>query len=181
METTKTSNKTRQVGAMNCEGHAVVLTQPLPSLAAGQVLVQVHASLISAGTELVQARRLRVEDTHEPSDPTPFGYQAAGIVQAVSDDVTQHRPGDRVLCMGAGYALHSDYAVVPQNLCFTLPDDLPFDRAVYAVLGATAMHAIQRGGTALGEYLLVAGLGIVGQLAGQLGKLSGMQVMGWDL
>ena len=48
------------------------------------------------------------------------------------------------------------------------------------MLAATALHALRRGKPEFGEYAVVIGLGIVGQIAGQLYKLAGNFVIGWD-
>ena len=82
--------------------------------------------------------------------------------------------------MGGGYAMHTDYAVVPKNLCAKLPDGLDYECGAYGHLAMTSLNAIRRAQVQIGEYLLVVGLGIVGQLAGQLARLNGTYVMGWD-
>ncbi len=175
----------RRVGALDATGHAVVIEQPIPPVKPGQVLVKVHASLISPGTELAQARQNRAAGVKDkgslPGAAQPFGYQNAGVIEALGDGVSQHTVGDRVACIGAGHALHSDYVVVPQNLCAKLPDNVTYEQGAYTMLACTALQAIRRGGTALGEYLLVVGLGVIGQFTGQFGLLSGMRVAGWDM
>ncbi|MFA6104180.1 MAG: hypothetical protein WCV67_14440 [Victivallaceae bacterium] len=48
----------------------------------------------------------------------------------------------------------------------------------YACLGATSLQAIRRTVPELGEYGIVLGLGIVGNLAAQLAQLSDARVIG---
>ena len=172
---------TRQIGALDGTGHGCVIAQEIPPLKQGVVLVKVHASLISAGTELSGAKVNRRKPDAEPGEPRPFGYQNAGEVLEVGEGVTDFGPGDRVACMGGGCAQHANYAVVPKNLCARLPDDVSYEEGAFGHLAVTALNAIRRGGTELGEYLLVVGLGVVGQIAAQLGQLGGMVVMGWDM
>lgn len=174
------SERTRQVGAIDSSGHGCVITQEMPSVGKGTVLVEVYSSLISPGTELSSARAARLNPPVESSVPTPFGYQNAGIVIEVGEGVNDFKPGDRVACMGAGYAQHTDYAVVPKNLCALIPDNVDFKEAAFAHLAMTSLQAIRRGQPELGEYLLVVGLGLVGQMAARLGQIAGMYVMGWD-
>ena len=81
--------------------------------------------------------------------------------------------------MGSG-ALHTDLAVVPQNLCFALPSRVSFQEGAYCHLGGTALQAVRRGRPELGEYVVVVGMGLVGQLSAQLVGLSGASVMAWD-
>ena len=69
--------------------------------------------------------------------------------------------------MGGGYALHATYACVPHNLCAKIPDNVSAEEAASIHLAATALHAVQRGRIRIGENVVVAGLGIVGQFACQ--------------
>ena len=173
--------KERCVGALNGAGHGCVITEEIPELKKGQILVKVHASAISPGTELNEAKKIRTGDAPESGDTHGFGYQNAGEVLGVAEGVVGLKPGDRVACMGAGYAQHTDYAVTPQNLCALLPDSVSYEAGAMAHLAITALHAIRRGEAVLGENLLVVGLGLVGQMAARLGQLAGMYVMGWDM
>ena len=173
--------KTRLIGALDCTGRGVVLEQEVPPLTKGHILVKVHASLISAGTELSKAKTDRKAEDPEKTDPRPFGYQNAGEVLEVGEGVRQFKPGDRVACMGGDGARHTNYAVVAQNLCALMPGGVSYEEAAYCHLAMTSLNAIRRGGTALGEYCVIVGLGVVGQIAGRLAQLGGMYVMGWDL
>ncbi|MDH7568983.1 MAG: zinc-binding alcohol dehydrogenase, partial [Armatimonadota bacterium] len=101
-------------------------------------------------------------------------------VVSVGEGVTRFRPGQRVGCIGAGYAQHATVAVVPQNLCIELPDEVSFADAAFLMLSATALHAIRRAAPEIGEHFLVVGLGPVGQLACQWARVAGTHVMAWD-
>jgi len=170
----------RHVAALDATGHGRLITEAVPQLKEGTILVQVHASLISPGTELSGAARARKTPSASPGAPRTFGYQNAGHVLEVGAGVTEFKPGDRVACIGAGYAQHANYAVVPKNLCARLPDNVSFEEGAFAHLAMTALHAIRRGQPELGEHLVVVGLGLVGQLAARIGQLAGMFVMGWE-
>lgn len=158
-----------------------MISEDIPPLQKGWVLVKVRASLISPGTELRAAKEARRSGVSDPGTPSPFGYQNAGEVLEVGDGVTEFKAGDRVACMGGGKALHANYAVVPKNLCAVLPENVGFEEGAFAHLAMTSLHAIRRGEPQLGEYLVVVGLGLVGQMAASLGRLAGMYVMGWDM
>lgn len=172
-------NKRRRTAAMLQNGHARIIEENVPELAGGEIVVEVHASLLSPGTELAAARQHRHQKQEDKSILRTFGYQNAGTVIAVGGSVERFKIGHRVACMGPG-ALHTDIAVVPQNLAVHLPDNVSFEEGAYCHLAATALHAIHRGKPCLGEHLLVVGAGLVGQLAGQLACLSGANVTMWD-
>lgn len=172
----------RLVAVKRGDGKIRVVEQDMPDMAGGTVLVKVGASLVSPGTELGGWHSFANQKTHpEPIKERPFGYSNSGIVIEAAAGASEFKPGDRVACIGAGYALHSDYAVVPHNLCVPLPDNVSFEQGAYAMLFATAMHTLRRGEPEFGEYVCVAGLGIVGLLTARLYQLAGNYVIGWDI
>jgi predicted dehydrogenase/threonine dehydrogenase-like Zn-dependent dehydrogenase len=192
-------------------GRPFVGEVPVPALQKGRVLVRTVASLISAGTEraavelvskgLVQEARQRpdlvkavvakvksegllntfasVRDKMAASQS--LGYSAAGIVEAVAEDVTEFRAGDRVACAGVGFASHAEVLSVPKNLCVHLPEGVSFESGAYGTLGAIALQGVRLAEPTLGESVVVIGLGLVGQLTVQLLKANGCRVFGLDL
>lgn len=171
--------ETGRVAVLDGSGEILVEERTVPEPDAGEVLVDVEASLLSPGTEtsMIASRR----ETPEERAPFPIGYQSAGVVAATGDGVTDLAPGDRVACMGSGYAPHADYGAVPRNLCVELPDGVSFEEGAFCHLGATALHALRRGDVEFGEHVAVLGLGIVGQLTARLAQLAGCHVLGTDL
>lgn len=175
--------KKRKVATVCGDGHIRLIEQDVPELKPGGILVEVHASLVSPGTELGGWRafsRKRLEPDRD-AQPRPFGYSNAGVVLEPGQGVTEFKPGDRVACIGAGHALHTDYAVIPHNLCASLPDALSFVQGSYAHLSATALQCLRRGQPEFGERVAVIGLGVLGQLTAQLYQLAGNFVVGWDI
>jgi len=167
------------------DGHIGLIEEYIPKVRPGTVLVEVHNSLISPGTELSGWRRFREQlESHHSSnskvEPKPFGYSNAGIILEKGKGVEEFSVGDRVACIGMNYALHTNYAVVPQNLCTPLPEEVNFAQGSYAMLAATALNALRRGQPEFGEYAAVAGLGLVGQLTAMFYQLSGNFVIGWS-
>jgi len=169
----------RKVGSIDGSGRATCLEQEVSDLQAGQIGVTVWASLISPGTELGGLPQRR-KDPDPGQKPRVFGYANAGVVEEVGAGVAQFEVGQQVACMGGGYALHSDYARVPQNLCVPMPEGVSFEEAAFAHLAATGLHAVRRTGPLFGENGMVMGLGLVGQLSAQFAQLSGCHVMGVD-
>ncbi|MGZ5261855.1 MAG: bi-domain-containing oxidoreductase, partial [Burkholderiales bacterium] len=115
--------------------------------------------------------------------PLALGYSSAETVIAVADDVTHLRPGDRVACAGAGYAVHAEFACVPRLLVAKIPGEASasFDEAAFTTLGAVALHGIRTAEAKLGDIIAVIGLGLLGQLTVQLLKAAGCRVLGFDL
>ncbi|MCH6256590.1 hypothetical protein MLD52_08540 [Puniceicoccaceae bacterium K14] len=183
----------RRIVALKGDGSFKIEETDIPDLDAGMVLIEVKASLISPGSELKGASKQGrhaaggwrvLRDLQLNPDPDlnrrGFGYSNTGIVVAVGENVTTVQPGDRVAAVGVRYAQHATYTVVPQNLVVGLPDEVSFERGSYAMLLATAMQAVRRAKPELGEYVAVAGLGLVGLLTARLFQLAGCYVIGWD-
>lgn len=174
--------KRRKVAARCGDGHIRLIEEDVPALKPESIAVEVHASLVSPGSEVGGWRGL-AENRKSPDDgkePRPFGYSNAGVILEVSDGVTRFNPGDRVACVGNGFAQHTDTAVVPHNLAVHLPDNVSYAEGSYAMLMGTALHALRRAALGFGESYAVVGLGLVGQLAAQLHRLAGNPVIGWD-
>jgi predicted dehydrogenase/threonine dehydrogenase-like Zn-dependent dehydrogenase len=133
-------------------GDLTVVEVPAPQLLPGCVLVQVAASLVSAGTERASAefaskslfakakarpdlvrevisklRRDGLASTWQTvrsrlDQPQSVGYSSAGVVVALGDGIIDIDVGDRVACAGAGYAVHAEFACVPRMLVAKIPE-----------------------------------------------------------
>ncbi len=172
-------SKTRKVVMKSNAGQILTVEQETPTPKPGQLLIEVHASLVSPGTELGGMKRRR-ENPGDATQQRPFGYTNAGVVIGKEGDCDEFEIGDRVAGMGGGYALHATYACVPHNLCAKIPDNVKYEEAASIHLAATALHAVQRGRIRIGENVVVVGLGIVGQFACQIAKTAGAYVIGLD-
>ena len=184
---------------------------PAPLVTPGSVLIKVVNSCISAGTELsgvtgsgislikraldqpenikkvlnmvrsdgIVRTYAKVMGKLETGSPT--GYSISGVVLAVGEGVTDIHPGDRVAAAGAGIANHAEYVDVPRNLVMRTPDGLDFKQASTVTLGGIAMQGVRRAQAAFGEFVVVFGAGILGQLALQMLVASGLRVIAVDL
>jgi NADPH:quinone reductase-like Zn-dependent oxidoreductase len=85
----------------------------------GEILIKVAAFGLNFAD--VMARRGMYKEA--PPLPAVLGYDVAGTVEAVSDDVTNVKPGDRVTAMTrfGGYA---EYAVTKASAAAVIPDNL---------------------------------------------------------
>lgn len=184
---------------------------PTPKVNPGNVLIQVVNSCISAGTELTSvantkkslitraleqpeqvkavfdfAKNNGIEKTIEKIKGQidigkPTGYSIAGIVIAVGEDVKEFEIGDRVAAAGAGLANHAAFVDIPENLVMKMPNDMSFELASTVTLGGIAMQGVRRCELQLGETCVIVGAGILGLLALQMLKLSGIRTIVTDL
>lgn len=184
---------------------------PAPCVEPGTILVRVHTSCISIGTELsglaqsattLWARAWRqpekvkqvlrmaasqgVSATRDLIEGKltagePTGYSAAGIVLEVGAGIDDIKPGDRVACAGAQCAHHAEVIRVPRNLAAPIPPGVGFESASTVTLGAIALQGVRRARPTLGESFVVVGLGSLGQLTVQLLRANGCRVIGTDL
>ena len=107
--------KKRMTAVIAGDGTLRCVKEEIPELKEHEVLVKVHASLISPGTEMAAAKKRR-ENPDEKAEAIRFGYSNAGEIIKVRGDVKGLKVGMRVAAMGAGMALHSNYACAPVNL-----------------------------------------------------------------
>jgi len=191
-------------------GVAYTSEVPVPRLENNEILVKLHISCLSIGTELsglrgsaapiwkkalaqpekaITALKMagdiglrRTWSLIEEKKEAEYvtGYSAAGVVVAVGSDIKDLVIGDRVACAGAQYAYHAEYIRVVRNLCVPLPEGLDFDAASTVTLGAIALQGVRRAQPTLGETFVVVGLGILGQLAAQMLRANGCRVIGMD-
>ena len=109
------------------------------------------------------------------------GYSVSGEVVAVGAGVDDFKVGDLVSAGGAGFALHAEYVVVPKNLVVHVPEGLNMAYASIGTVGSIAMHGVRRADLRLGEYGVVVGCGLMGLLAIQMLKASGVKVACTDV
>ncbi len=77
--------------------------------------------------------------------------------------------------------MHAEIVHVPSNLCVRLPDGLDFEAGAFGTVGSIALHGVRQADSRLGERVAVIGLGLVGQLTGQILRAAGCTVVGVDL
>lgn len=148
---------------------------PEPSVAAGQVLIDVRACGVNFPDVLLS------RGMYQFKPPVPFvpGAEAAGVVAAVGAGVTSIAPGDRVAATMVNGAF-AERICVPEVSAVKLPDGVDFEVGAATLLTyATTYHAlVDRAALAAGETLLVLGAaGGVGIAAVELGALLGAKVI----
>ena len=112
--------------------------------------------------------------------PAVLGMEAAGVVDAVGNGVTEVREGDRVTFTGV-LGCYADCVVVPSAKLVRVPDDLGLQTAAAVTLQGITAHFLTHSTFALGEghtILVLAAAGGVGHLLVQIAKLRGVRVLG---
>lgn len=112
---------------------------------------------------------------------TPLGYSSAGQIVEVDNPRSPFRVGQRVACMGAGWANHAEFVVAPKNLTVAVPDGVDLQHAAFGALACIALQGIRRLDLSPGERVGVVGLGLIGQLAARLLEAMGFETYGVDL
>jgi threonine dehydrogenase-like Zn-dependent dehydrogenase len=169
----------RMAAVIMGNGEVKAIEQEMAELQDNEVVIKVHASLISPGTEMGGVKALR-EKADPDKEIKAFGYANAGEIIEIKGDCKDLQVGMRVAAMGGGKAEHANYANVPVNLVVPIPDSVTYEQAPYACLGATALQGVRRTVPQLGEYGAVLGGGMVGILASQFYQLSGANVILWE-
>ncbi|GHT67079.1 oxidoreductase [Bacteroidia bacterium] len=187
-------------------GQTILEEVPSPQVREGCVLIQTTHSLVSLGTErmlvefgkanLIDKARQQPERVKQVLDkikadglmptlesvfnklglPLPLGYCNVGKVIAVGKGVSSFRIGDRVASNGN----HAEVVCIPQNLAAKIPDNVSDEEASFTVIGSIGLQGIRLLQPALGETVIVIGLGLIGLVTAELLKANGCRVIGTD-
>ena len=160
----------------HCEVEEVQLDE---KLAPGEVLLKARKTLISAGTELSMFTR-----THRGFDEPDFGYAKypwkAGYlaISDVIDSTSEIKTGTRVFSMSH----HATYSKDKVENVVVVPEGLSDEHACFYGLLNISMTAPRITPVRAGGNVVVIGMGIVGNLCGQLYNACGAGVVaGVDL
>jgi NADPH2:quinone reductase len=113
--------------------------------------------------------------------PTGLGSEAAGVVEAVGDGVTEVKPGDRVVYTGRPADSYSERRNFPAWQLVPIPEGVSDEQAAAVMLkGLTAWYLLRRSYPvqAGDTVLLHAAAGGVGSLASQWANHLGATVIG---
>jgi NADPH:quinone reductase len=152
----------------------LVTDVPVPEPGPGEVLIRVTA----AGVNFADVMQTHGTYDNGPEAPYLAGFEAAGEIVALGQEVTGRQPGDHVI--GTGYGAFAEYMVLPAAGAAPVPPGWADEQALGLVLNwATALAALRPlGRVAGGEVVLVhAAAGAVGQAAVRLAKHYGATVL----
>jgi zinc-binding alcohol dehydrogenase family protein len=146
---------------------------PKPTPGARDLLVKVEA---------VSVNPVDYKQRKQATSPKVLGWDAAGIVAAVGNEVTLFKPGDAVYYAGdvTRPGCDSEFHLVDERIVGRKPKKLDFAQAAAMPLTSiTAWEAyhdrmkVQKGK----RILIISGAGGVGSIGVQLAKLAGLHVI----
>jgi L-iditol 2-dehydrogenase len=171
---------------------------PEPQPKPGEIKVRVHACGI-CGTDIHI-----MHDEFFYKAPVVMGHECSGVVAEVGSEVTEFKPGDRVvvdprvvfcgkcrycreglvmlcndgLSVGVGVnGAFAQYLTVPAQSAFKIPDNVSLDEAALGEPFACSVRGvIERGRVSAGEHVLVSGPGTIGLCTMQVALASGGKV-----
>lgn len=166
---------------------------PKPTAGAGDIVVKIHACGICNYDLHIDNFLIR--------PPFVLGHEFSGTVESVGEGVHDFKVGDPVVSITAvqtcetcewcrqGLRMHCDnrynigtgrdggfaeYMVIPAKQAFHVPDGVSLDTAALCEpLACVVRGVIERTSVKAGDYVLVSGCGVMGQLTVMVAKLSG--------
>jgi NADPH:quinone reductase-like Zn-dependent oxidoreductase len=149
---------------------------PDPSVGPGEVRIAVKAAGINFADTM--ARLGLYPDAPKP--PCVLGYEVAGEVESVGDEVADWKVGDRVAA-GTRFGGQAELVTVPAGQVLALPDRLSFEQgAAFPVNYGTAYAAlVVMGSLREGDRVLIhAAAGGVGIAATQIARNARAEIFG---
>jgi 2-desacetyl-2-hydroxyethyl bacteriochlorophyllide A dehydrogenase len=177
-----------------------VVERPIPQPGGAQVRIKVEACGVCHSDVVV--KQTGFPGLQYPRVP---GHEIAGRIDAVGEDVTQWKSGQRVgvgwhgghcftcdpcrrghfiLCKfqkitGISYdGGYAEYVVVPAEAVASIPDALPADEAAPLLCaGITVFNAMRNAGMRAGDTVAVQGIGGLGHLGVQFARQMGFRTV----
>jgi NADPH2:quinone reductase len=150
---------------------------PDPTAGPTQVLVRTRAIGVNPVETYIRAGTY----TRRPNLPVTVGNDMAGVVEAVGQNVTSVKPGDRVYTHGTVTGAYAELALAEEPQVHPLHDRLTFQQgAAIGVPYGTAWRALfLKVNARPGETALIHGAsGGVGIAATQIARAAGLRVIG---
>lgn len=136
--------------------------------------------------------------------PLVMGHEFSGIIEAVGENVSDLKIGNRVVgehvvtCKKCKYCLEgkpnlclnakvigldlpgalAEYLAIPKDLVYKIPDNIPFDEAALLEPLTIALYAVRETGNLLDKNVAIIGQGPIGLLLDQVVKNAGGNVIG---
>jgi NADPH:quinone reductase len=160
------------------ENGAEVRELPKPEPAPNEILIKVRASSLNRADVGVAAGQ---QHGRVGGIGARLGLECSGEVEAVGSEVTNFKPGDRVMASAPGG--YAEYAVTDAGRAHRIPgNNMTYEQAACFPVALQTMHnaVVTAGRLKRGETLLIQGASSgVGLMGLQIGKLMGAStVMG---
>jgi NADPH:quinone reductase-like Zn-dependent oxidoreductase len=156
---------------------------PTPAPEPKEILVKVHAATVTRGDVVLRKLPFLLWRLFGFRRKTMLGHEFAGEIEAVGEDVTLFKEGERVFGTTTGLTTgsYAEYICVPeQGVLATVPANITYEEgAPIPIGGLTALHFLREGDVGRGKRVLVYGAsGSVGTFAVQLATHFGAHVTG---
>ncbi|GAA2865314.1 zinc-binding dehydrogenase [Pseudonocardia halophobica] len=164
----------QQTSSKGPQDTSLITDAPVPRPGRGEVLIRVAA----AGVNFADISRAYGTFLGGPRPPYLAGFEGAGEVVAVGEEVTVPRPGTHVA--GVGYGAFAEYMILPATAATPVPAGWTAEQALGLVVNwPTALAALKPvGRLAAGETVLVhAAAGATGQAAVTMARHYGATVV----
>lgn len=153
-----------------------VIDVQVPAPTAGEVQIRVHAIGINRAEIMYRNGQYVIE----PEFPARLGYEAAGVVQAVGENVDEFTTGDRVSVIPSfmfnEYGMYGEVVNAPVHAVVKHPENLSFEEAAASwMMYVTAFGAlIEYGNLQAGQNVVIrAASSSVGLAAIQIANMLG--------
>lgn len=173
--------KAAQIKEYGSAGNITVTETSKPEPAAGQVLVAIKAASLNPFD--VTVREGRVNKNGILAKPLTLGDDFAGVVEAVGQNVSDFKTGDKVfgsaITLAGGSGSLAEYAVVPVRKLALAPKNLDFVQAAsLPLVGSSAIQAVYEHMKLKSDDKLFihGGSGGIGTIAIQIAKHAGAYV-----
>ena len=155
------------------------VNKPVPTK--DEVLIEVKAISVNPVDYKVRAMDEVLTMIHGAQRPAIIGWDIAGVVTNIGENVTNLKVGDRVFGMinfpGSGKA-YAEYVAAPENQLAKIPSNTSFEAAAATTLAAlTALQVLETRVKKSDRILIHAGSGGVGHFAIQIAKSLGAYVI----
>jgi L-iditol 2-dehydrogenase len=138
--------------------------------------------------------------TGRRTPPMVMGHEFSGVIDAVGEQATRWKAGDRVtvqpaqFCGTCGFCKEgltnlcgnkrfygamdcngamAEHIAVPEHLVYPLPDSVDFASGAMIEAAAVAYRGVKNAGDLVGKHVLVIGAGTIGQLVTAIVRLKG--------
>ncbi len=174
---------------------------PVPEVGPREVLCKVVRAGVCGTDYAIYSGEFSFVKNGTIKFPMTPGHEWSGIVEKVGSEVTDFKPGQRVVsdtgvacgecyhCLVGQYnrckkgravgtincwdGAYGEYILMPQRHLFHLPDNVTFDMGALIEPSGIALYAVHLADVRPGDTVLVHGSGPIGILAAKLAKICG--------